>query len=198
MTTAGKQLIQAFLKESDPNKRLYITPILDPTQVGGASVDLRLGFDFLSVRRGNLAVFDPAENRATVDRFRTRHLLNRKDPFYLHPNETVLASTLEYVRLPSTLAAYVTSRSKWGRLGLIIATATAIHPGFTGTITLELVNHGTVPLVLYPGLRVAQLILNETKGAEKYDGSLGKQTGPRAVDVGKDSTPDRDFWFPEQ
>ena len=108
----------------------------------------------------------------------------------------VLASTLEYVRLPKSISAYVTSRSKWGRLGLVIATATAIHPGFTGTITLELVNHGNIPLVLYPGLAIAQLILAKAEGAVVYDGALAKQVGPRAVELHEDIPRDISFWAP--
>jgi dCTP deaminase len=50
-------------------------------------------------------------------------------------------------------------RSSWGRLGLIIATATLVEPGFRGTITLELTNVATVPIVLYVGMRIAQIVL---------------------------------------
>lgn len=197
MTTLGKGLIDSALNESRAVERLFITPILDKSQIGGASVDVRLGFDFVTVKRGNVGSFDPADARASPGKFRTPHLLNLQDRFYLHPNEMVLASTLEFVRLPRSLSAYVTSRSKWGRLGLVIATATAIHPGFTGTITLELVNHGNVPLVLYPGLPVAQLILHKTEKADAYVGSLAGQTGPHVVDA-KDQQADTEFWLPER
>src|SRR5690606_8099280 len=115
-------------------RRLFITPILEKKQVSGASVDVRLGFDFLTIKRGNVGTFDPAKTEELPDRFRTPHYLNLGNPFYLHPNEMALGATLEYVRLPKNVSAYVTSRSKWGRRGLIIATATAIHPGFAGTI----------------------------------------------------------------
>ncbi len=107
-----------------------------------------------------------------------------------------LASTLEYVRMPNDLSASVTSRSKWGRLGLVIATATAVHPGFTSVVTLELVNHGGVPLVLYPGLMVAQLILFETRGAVPYVGTLGGQVTPFAPDHAAPWQTDMDFWIP--
>ncbi len=76
----------------------------------------------------------------------------------------MLASTLEYLSFPSGLGGYVLTRSSWGRLGLIIATATFINPGFKGCLTLELLNLGEVPLVLHPGTRVAQLVLHTVEG----------------------------------
>jgi dCTP deaminase len=195
MTTLGTTLIESALNAENPNDRLFVTPILDRKQIGGASIDVRLGFDFVTVKRGNVGVFDPAASTRTPGRFRSLHLLNLGSPFYLHPNEMALASTLEYVRLPLTLSAYVTSRSKWGRLGLVIATATAIHPEFTGTITLELVNHGNVPLVLYPGLAVAQIIFHRTEGATPYTGTLSNQVGPLASDVVEEQPKDIKFWL---
>lgn len=185
------------MRRSDPKKRLYISPILDRQQIGDASVDVRLGYDFLTVKRGNIGSIDPARRLVKPDRFRTHHRLNHREAFYLHPNELALASTLEYVRIPDDIAASVTSRSKWGRLGLIIATATAIHPGFTSSVTLELVNHGNVPLVLYPGLMIAQLIFYEARGATPYTGDLGGQTTPVAPDHSSPWQLDMDFWVPK-
>jgi deoxycytidine triphosphate deaminase len=72
----------------------------------------------------------------------------------------VLAATLEYVVLPGDLGAQVITRSSYGRLGLITATAIQIHPLFRGCLTLELVNLGALPISLYPGERVAQLVLS--------------------------------------
>jgi dCTP deaminase len=198
MSVLGKQLIKDALSRESLADRLFVTPLLDENQVGDASIDVRLGSDFVTVKRGNLASMDPANQMSRHDRFRTYHLLNPKESFFLHPNEMALASTMEYVRLPDDIAAYVTSRSKWGRLGLIIATATAIHPGFTGTITLELVNHGNVPLVLYPGLMVAQLILLDARGATAYAGDLGGQTTPYAPAQSASWQSDLTYWIPKR
>ena len=59
------------------------------------------------------------------------------------------------------LSAYVVGRSSWGRDGLIIATATGVHPGYSGIITLEISNVGEIPIYLYPGLSIAQLFIQE-------------------------------------
>jgi dCTP deaminase len=198
MSILGRNRIIAALSETDLAERLFITPILDQAQISNSSFDVRLGFEFVTIKRGNVGVFDPANEEITPERFRTPHHLNLKCPFYLHPNEMALASTLEHFRLPVSIGAYVTSRSKWGRRGLIIATATAVNPGFSGTITLELVNHGNVPLVLYPGLSVAQIIFHDAEGAVKYGGSLANQIGPLQSSVSGGARTDDAFWLPDK
>jgi len=196
MSILGRNRIEELLAKPLGEDRLFITPIIEKAQISDSSFDVRLGFDFVTIKRGNVGAFDPARDEVSPERFRTPHFLNLGSPFYLHPNEMALASTLEHFRLPVSVGAYVTSRSTWGRRGLIIATATAINPGFCGTITLELVNHGNVPLVLYPGLSVAQIIFHDADGAASYCGSLANQTGPLQPSV-SDRAKKRDaFWLP--
>jgi len=95
----------------------------------------------------------------------------------------VLASTLEYFRLPATLAGRLEGRSTWGRLGLQVhSTAGFVDPGFSGILTFELQNMGKGPLILYPGVRIAQICFfrcNATaipytqKPGAKYHSKLG-------------------------
>jgi dCTP deaminase len=150
---------------ADPASRFAITPILDVEQFGSSSVDVRLGPDLIVNSRATGAVgFDPADRREFEKQIRGSQQYIRR-PFgsavYLHPGEFAIARTLEYVALPNGLAAEAVGRSSWGRLGLIIATATLVEPGFRGTITLELANVGTVPIVLYVGMRIAQLVIHQ-------------------------------------
>jgi dCTP deaminase len=149
---------------SDHRSGLAITPIIDAEeQIGEGSVDLRLGPDFIiTSRETGISIFDPGRADEIAEGIRGYQRYLRRPPgsaFYLHPGEFVIARTLEYITLPEGTAAQVTSRSSWGRLGLVIATAPLIQPSFTGTITLELSNLGTVPMVLYVGLRIAQVSL---------------------------------------
>src|SRR5439155_23912106 len=81
----------------------------------------------------------------------------------LPPTHLVLAATLEYVRLPADVGAYVLSRSSVGRLGILSATATFIHPHFAGVITLELVNTSETPVRVVPGMRIAQLVFEHAE-----------------------------------
>jgi len=150
-------------------KRLVITPILDPKeQIHEGSVDVRLGTTFILTQKTEFPQMDPTEKEEKLKKgiqkyqFRVSKRLHEK--FILHPQQLVLGATLEYLAFPPGLGGYVLSRSSWGRLGLVIATATFVNPGFKGCLTLELLNLGEVPLVLYPGIRVAQLVLHSVVG----------------------------------
>jgi dCTP deaminase len=83
--------------------------------------------------------------------------------YTLHPGNFVLSATLEWIRLPRNMAAYVIGRSSWGRRGLIIATATGVHPSFTGCLTLELTNVGELPICIYPGMTICQLFFHNVE-----------------------------------
>lgn len=159
----GADAIRARLR--NPKLDFAITPILDPGQISGSSVDLRLGPDLIVTKRetGALA-FDPARTDEMRERLADYQTYVRRplgSAYFLHPGDFAIARTLEYVTLPASLSGQALGRSSWGRLGLVIATATLIQPKFRGTITLELANVGTVPLVLYVGVRIAQLTFDE-------------------------------------
>ncbi len=157
------EAIKARLRKQ--NLDFAVTPILDPDQISGASIDLRLGPDLIVTKRDTGALaFDPARMEEMRERLADYQTYVRRPlgtAFYLHPGDFAIARSLEYVTLPADLSGQAVGRSSWGRLGLVIATATLIQPNFQGTITLELANVGTVPLVLYVGTRIAQLTLEE-------------------------------------
>lgn len=135
---------------------------------GSASVDLHLGTWFSvprHTRKGYLDVLDSTDEAQMM----APHYVRFGDRFYLHPSRFALAVTLEWLRLPKHLAGYVIGRSSWGRRGLIIATATGIHPGFAGCVTLELTNVGDIPIVISPGTAICQLFLHKADGSEKID-----------------------------
>lgn len=173
------------------NGKLVVTPLLDPAkQLGEASIDVRLGNEFINFRRPNLGEIDPSKRdklQLEIEQYQEKQRIDYGKKFILHPRQFVLGATLEYIALPSNVAGQVVGRSSWGRLGLIIATATAVQPAFKGCITLELVNDGEVPIVLYPGMRIAQLVLYETSAkVEKYSGRYHYPTGPEFARVHRD------------
>lgn len=138
--------------------RLVVTPLLADA-IGDAGVDLRLAPQFIVFRHSATTAFDALDS--TQDPRVMQELVEKAwgEQFILHPGELVLAATLEYVVLPADLAGQVVTRSSYGRLGLITATAVQVQPGSRGSITLELVNHGTTPIALTAGSRIAQLVL---------------------------------------
>lgn len=163
-------------------ERLVITPLLDPEQVREASIDLRLGTEFLVLRRTLEPGMDPATfSQAKMERLQERMVVPYGGEIWLHPGHFMLAATLEYMRIPADLGAYVLGRSSWGRVGLIVATAIMVQPGFKGCLTLELVNDGDSPIKLYPGARIAQLAVHALDGPTSNPyGPKGKYEAPVA------------------
>ncbi|HOI60287.1 MAG TPA: dCTP deaminase [Candidatus Pacearchaeota archaeon] len=146
------------------SKKIQILP--EPNfekQLGSASLDLRLGNEFKvfeHTRRSFIDTRDPESYNGTT------RLIELKDnePFVFHPQEFVLGITLEEIFLPNDIAARIDGRSSLGRLGIVIhSTAGHIDPGFKGKIVLEMENIGMIPVLLYPGTRICQLVFQELK-----------------------------------
>jgi dCTP deaminase len=135
--------------------RLIIEP-LEEAQVQPASVDVRLGPDFLVFRNHTVEVIDPFDR---PDDLNEQVTVPDGAAFVLHPGEFVLGTTVEAIGLPADLVARVEGKSSLGRLGLLIhATAGFVDPGWPkGQITLELSNVATLPIKLWPGMRIGQL-----------------------------------------
>jgi dCTP deaminase len=136
--------------------RLVIEP-WNPLLVQPASVDLRLGASFRVFHNHKIQVIDLAAPPQGL----TEHVeITDEEPFVIHPGEFVLGRTEERVELPDDIVARIEGKSSLGRLGLIVhATAGFVDPGFSGTLTLEITNFNSVPIVLRPGLPIAQLSL---------------------------------------
>jgi deoxycytidine triphosphate deaminase len=126
--------------------------------MGPAAIDMRLGTKFIVFRRSHTPSFETLADVSVLD-MQELIEVGWGEAFILHPNEMALGASLEYMALPPDLAAQVVTRSSYGRLGLITATAVQVHPYFHGCLTLELLNLGQVPLELTPGERVAQLVI---------------------------------------
>jgi dCTP deaminase len=114
-----------------------------------------------------------------------------KESFLLHPGTLALVPTLEWLMIPSSLQGVVTARSSWAREGLNIATASIVNPGYRGVIALELANFGEIPILLYPGLRIAQLAfyrldLHDAKVDDKpFDRQFDLSFDPEAGNIAK-------------
>ncbi|SHL47043.1 dCTP deaminase [Pseudonocardia thermophila] len=139
------------------SRRVVVDPV-EPDQVQPASIDLRLDDRFAQLRGGADAI-DPACDNVGV--FRTFQV-QAGSCHVMQPGECLLASTLERVELADDVVGRVEGKSSLGRLFLLVhATAGFIDPGFSGHITLELVNVSPRPWRLWPGMRIAQLSLQQ-------------------------------------
>ena len=100
-----------------------------------------------------------------------------EDP-YIYPKEFLLASTVEFVRIPEGMCGIVVGKSTNARLGLSIENAGLIDPGFDGTVTLELFNMSSYPINLKQLISIAQLELETTElGGKLYNGHYQGQVG---------------------
>jgi dCTP deaminase len=192
MSVLGKDVLWDSIKK----REIVVTPLLDPDQVQDSSIDVRLGNEFIVIRKTRLSSLDLGNRdkfSQQLHRYQARTRIEYGKEFILHPGQLILGATLEYIRLPNNVAAYVIGKSSWGRMGLIIATATAVAPGYCGTPTLEIVNLGEIPLSVHPGLRIAQLVLHKCDGQGGYGGKYRYTTGPGFSRVCED--PELDFWL---
>ncbi len=161
--------------------RLVISPY-DEALVQPASVDVRLGRQFRVMRNSRMTHIDP-----TVDNDGLMETVEVPDgePFVLHPGEFALGHTAETFELCDDVVGIVNGKSSLGRLGLQVhATAGFVDPGFAGVIVLELSNVATLPILLRPGMKVAQMVFQRLDQAaerpyghpdlnSKYQGQSG-------------------------
>ena len=181
-----------ILSDGDIRRRLEdgdlaIEPLSDPgLQIQPASVDLRLGREFLEFQHANIACIHP-NDEAEVEEYVSETVVDEGGEYVLHPGDFVLGTTVERVEIPPDLIAHVEGRSSLGRLAVVVhATAGLCDPGYRGQITLELSNLGRAPVALTPGMRISQLTFTELSSpAERPYGSgrgskYQDQAGPQA------------------
>jgi dCTP deaminase len=170
------------IKAAVEAKRIVLEPY-DPAMVQPSSIDIRLDRYFRVFENHRYPHIDPAQEQADLTR-----LVETKgdEAFVLHPGEFVLASSYETVTLADD------GKSSLGRLGLLThSTAGFIDPGFTGHVTLELSNVATLPIKLWPGMKIGQLCFFDLSspaehpyGSQQHQSRYQGQRGP---------TPSRSF-----
>jgi len=149
--------------------RIEIDP-LDEGCIQPSSVDLRVDCYFRVFRNHSVRLIDVKENQEDLTELVE---IGAGEAFILHPGEFVLGSTAERVRLPEDLVARLEGKSSLGRLGLLIhSTAGFVDAGWNGHLTLELSNVATLPITIYPGMKIGQIsFLRMTTAAEVPYGS---------------------------
>ena len=171
------------IREEVKAGRIIIEPF-DDAAVQPSSVDLRLDRYFRVFRNHTRALIDVKENLEDLT-----EMVEADDerPFVLHPGEFVLGSTAERVAIPADLVGRIEGKSSLGRLGLLIhTTAGFVDAGWDGMLTLEFSNVASLPITLYPGMKIGQIsFIRMTSHADNPYGSgaLGSkyqgQVGPR-------------------
>jgi dCTP deaminase len=160
--------------------------VLDPydeAMVQPSSIDVRLDRFFRVFENHRYPHIDPAEEQPDLTRMVEA---SGAEPFILHPGEFVLGSTYEIVSLPDDVASRLEGKSSLGRLGLLThSTAGFVDPGFSGHVTLELSNVATLPIKLWPGMKIGQLCFfrlsspaEHPYGSDRYGSRYQGQRGP--------------------
>ena len=164
------------LRRMIAERSIVVEPI-EPYQIQPASIDLRLGRSFLRLDENSLEVLGMDSELPYVTM--------EKDEIVIAPHSFLLATTVELIKLPANITAFVEGRSSIGRIGLFIQNAGWVDPGFEGNITLELFNANRIPIRLASGRRICQIVFafmdqaTRTPYAGKYQGQRGT-VGSRA------------------
>jgi len=149
----------------------------DEKRIGPASIDLTLGKEFRVFKSLHEAVqlnsdeFDvnSVSELVTVD----------EKGITLQSGQTVLGVTVEHIEFPSNIAGWLEGRSRFARVGLMVHISSGfIQPGVSNKQVLELFNAGPMPITIYPGIAICQIIFEEAKGSASYTGKFQHQTTP--------------------
>ena len=164
MTILSDKELRKYLNEG----KIVIDPLIDEKQIQPSSIDMRIGDEFKVFKVIRKPYIDP-KDQDDIASYMESMIIEEGEAFIIHPNEFALATTYEYVKVPDDLVARGEGRSSMGRLGVTMhVTAGFIDPGFEGKITLEISNIGAMPVALYPGQRVCQIVFETmTSPAEK-------------------------------
>ena len=167
------------IKKALSSGQIVVEPKPDlKVALSACALDLRLNNEFKVFKATQLPYFDT--KKPSYDELTENIVLTGGEPFVLQPGQFALASTMEWLELPSDIAGRLEGRSSLGRLGIVVhSTAALIHPGIKARIVLELGNHAAIPVALYPGMRVCSLSFEQlTQKAEKpYAGKYMGQKG---------------------
>lgn len=169
-------LSDTTLRQMLKSGELVVEPVT-PEQIQPASIDLRLGRHFLKVDENCVECISMSEQ--------LKYIEMEREEIIIPPHSFLLATTIEYIKLPGNITAFVEGRSSIGRMGLFIQNAGWVDAGFEGEITLELFNANRLPIKLIPGRRVCQLVfaLMDKEAENPYCGKYQYQrraTGSRA------------------
>ena len=162
------------LKKIIKQKKLVFIPALKPDQIGPASIDLKLHNEFKLFHINKLCLLDP--KKGLPHEFMSTERKKDGEAFILHPNEFVLASTKEYVKVPDYILLRVEGKSTLARMGILVHTAGFVDPGFEGTLTLEISNQANLPVAIYPDMYICQIAVEYLSSPAEVPYNLRKKS----------------------
>jgi dCTP deaminase len=183
LASASVILSDRTIRDEVAAGRIVIEPFNDAC-VQPSSVDLHIDRSFRVFRNHTMGLIDVKRNLEDLTELVE---VDADEPFILHPGEFVLGSTAERVAVPDDLVARLEGKSSLGRLGLLIhSTAGFVDAGWDGQLTLELSNVASLPITLYPGMKIGQISFirmttpaDNPYGSKKVGSKYQNQVGPR-------------------
>ena len=136
--------------------------------VSSYGYDARVGNEFKIFTNVNTEIVDPKNFKPTS------FVTKKSTECIIPPNSFVLASTVEYFRIPNDVLVICLGKSTYARCGIIV-NVTPLEPGWEGHVTLEFSNTTPLPAKIYANEGVAQFVF--IKGNEKPNVSYAKRKG---------------------
>ena len=148
--------------------------------VSSYGYDARVGSEFKVFTNVNTEIVDPKN-------FKPTSFVTKKGPeCIIPPNSFVLASTIEYFRIPNDVLVICLGKSTYARCGIIV-NLTPLEPSWCGNVTLEFSNTTPLPAKIYANEGSCQFIF--LKGNEKpettYSDREGKYMDQKGVTLPK-------------
>ena len=174
--------------------RIVFQPNVQDLQVGQCSIDLRLAADILRFKRPFFLIFNKVfdiKRSDNVDMYKIGTI--ERSGFVIKPGELIIGRTIESIKMPKNKFGLVTGRSTYSRLGLEIQLTKELkQPGHNGVFPLEIKNNSPFPIKLYPGTRIAQLLIGQldeycTKGYDESNEKWANELSLRSRSWTKDS-----------
>lgn len=192
----GAEIRSRLAFRPEERRSLVVAPLLDLAAISSDAVDLRLGTHFL-LPRGFQEPFYSLDRRS-ADSFHSRLHVPFGEFLVVPAHQTVLGSTLEFIKLPHDVSGEVLTKSSVARTFVLIETAPWIHPEYRGCLTLEIANVSNTPVLLYPGRYIAQLVLFRTEpqaevGDSEPEKLEDKYFGPIAPEASRFHDPREDL-----
>ena len=156
---------------------LAVTPF-EKQNLGAASIDLRLGNEFL-VPKGKCKIAVKEDTYFSAGFQKCVKKVNvGKEGITLKPYQMVLGTTQEKITLSKNLCATLQGRSRFARLGVMVhISSDFVHPGVDNVQVLEILNVSPFTLTLFPGMKICQILFERMERGVEYEGSFKKQRG---------------------
>jgi dCTP deaminase len=183
------------IKDKLLTKELKITPVVNPSDINGVTVDLHL-WDRFRITKPTVAGFEVIDlgsdsielNQSITETFSEEMV---QDTLTLYPGDLALGVTLQRVTIPDNMVGWLDGRSTLARLGLMVhLTAHRIDPGWDGQIVLEFFNAGPKPLILRKGMKIGAISFEQLSMAvenpyrTRVDSTYKNQNGAKLATAG--------------